>query len=103
MSTISKNLLLRCNIGKLLEDILKQKKRENRKKENFRSTKPEKQFRRMMGNVTYSPHLAQNKGDRQRDVEEKSLGNHKVSDMLSHLEYVICRHLTDPLKDMRKK
>lgn len=57
----------------------------------------------MMGNVTYSPHLAQNKGDRQRDVEEKSLGNHKVSDMLSHLEYVICRHLTDPLKDMRKK
>lgn len=56
-----------------------------------------------MGNVTYSPHLAQNKGDRQRDVEEKSLGNHKVSDMLSHLEYVICRHLTDPLKDMRKK
>lgn len=56
-----------------------------------------------MGNVTYSLHLAQNKGDRQRDVEEKSLGNHKVSDMLSHLEYVICRHLTDPLKDMRKK
>lgn len=79
------------------------KRREKTEKRRIRSTKPEKQLRRMMGNVTYSLHLAQNKGDRQRDVEEKSLGNHKVSDMLSHLEYVICRHLTDPLKDMRKK
>lgn len=57
----------------------------------------------MRGNVGYSPHPVQNKGEGQRAVEEKSLGKHEASDIFAYLENVICRHLTDPLEDTGKK